>query len=135
MNEQRSYHFKPNPNLPTQYTPTLRNHENFSYSGGAQQGHRLEQNYQQAYVQPKFQEQQQQRDGRGEYQGQKRTQSFKNQMLHFMSENKRILNLHEKRFSDLENFQANTIVFQTNTNATMRNLETQVGQLTLSLQS
>ena len=56
-------------------------------------------------------------------------------MLHFMSENKKILNLHEKRFSDLENFQANTIVFQTNTNATMRNLEIQVGQLALSLQS
>ena len=36
MNEQRSYHFKPNPNLPTHYTPTLRNHENFSYGGGAQ---------------------------------------------------------------------------------------------------
>ena len=42
--------------------------------------------------------------------------------------------MHEKRFSDLENFQANIIVFQTNTNATMRNLETQVGQLALSLQ-
>ena len=38
MNEQRSYHFNPNPNLPTRYTPTLRNHENFSYGGGAQQG-------------------------------------------------------------------------------------------------
>ena len=36
MNEPRSYHFKPNPNLPTHYTPTLRNHENFSYGGGAQ---------------------------------------------------------------------------------------------------
>ena len=36
MNEQRSYHFKPNPNLPTHYTPTLRNYENFSYGGGAQ---------------------------------------------------------------------------------------------------
>ena len=56
-------------------------------------------------------------------------------MLHFLTENKRILNLHENRFSNLENFQANTIVFQTNTNATMRNLETQVGQLALSLQS
>ena len=56
-------------------------------------------------------------------------------MLHFMSENKRILNLHEKRFFDLENFQASIIVFQTNTNATMRNLETQVGQLAVSLQS
>ena len=38
MNEQRSYHFKPNPNLLTHYTPSLRNHENFSYGGGAQQG-------------------------------------------------------------------------------------------------
>ena len=56
-------------------------------------------------------------------------------MLHFMTENKRILNLHEKRFSDFENFQANTIMFQTNTNAIMRNLETRVGQLALSLQS
>ena len=135
MNEQRSYHFKPNPNLPTHYTPALRNHENFSYGGGEQQGPRLGQNYQPAYAQPRFQEQQQQRDNRGDYQGQKRTQSFEDHMLHFMSENKRILNLHEKRFSDLENFQANTIVFQTNTNATMRNLETQVGQLALSLQS
>ena len=35
MNEQRSYHFKPNPNLPTHYTPALRKHENFSYGGGA----------------------------------------------------------------------------------------------------
>ena len=56
-------------------------------------------------------------------------------MFHFMSENIRILNLHEKRFSDLENFQANTIMFQTNTNATMRNLETQVRRLDLSFQS
>ena len=36
MIEQRSYHLKPNPNLPTHYTPTLRNHESFSYGGGAQ---------------------------------------------------------------------------------------------------
>ena len=62
-------------------------------------------------------------------------QSFEDQMLHFMSESKRILNLHEKKFVELENFQANTIVFQTNTNATMRNLETQVGKLVISLQS
>ena len=40
MNEQRSYHFKPNPNFPTHYAPSLRNHENFSYGGRAQQGHR-----------------------------------------------------------------------------------------------
>ena len=48
MNEKRSYHFKPNPNFPTHCTPTLRNHENFSYGGGAQQGHRHRQNCKQA---------------------------------------------------------------------------------------
>ena len=41
-----SYNFKPNNNLPTYYTPAPRNYENFSYGGGAQQGHRLVQNYQ-----------------------------------------------------------------------------------------
>ena len=40
LNEQRIYHFKPNPNLHTHYNPTLRNHENFSYGGGASQGQR-----------------------------------------------------------------------------------------------
>ena len=45
MSEQRSYHFKSNPNLPTHYTPVLRNHENFSYGGGAQQDPRIGQNY------------------------------------------------------------------------------------------
>ena len=56
-------------------------------------------------------------------------------MLHFLSENKRVFNFHEKRFSELENFQENTTVFQINTNASLRNMETQVGQLTLSLQN
>ena len=55
-------------------------------------------------------------------------------MLHFMTENKRILNLHEKKFSDLENFQANTTVFQTNTNASLKNLEIQIGQLAQAMQ-
>ena len=40
LNEQRSYQFKPNPNLPTHYTPALRGHKNFSYGGGASQGPR-----------------------------------------------------------------------------------------------
>ena len=35
VNGNISYNFKPNLNLPTHYTPTLRNHENFSYGGGA----------------------------------------------------------------------------------------------------
>ena len=40
LNANISYNFKPNLNLPSHYTPTLRNHENFSYGGGAQQGQR-----------------------------------------------------------------------------------------------
>ena len=54
-------------------------------------------------------------------------------MLHFMSEKKRILNIHEKIFYELKNFQANTTVLQTNINASLRNLENQVGQLALFL--
>ena len=67
LNEQRSYHFKPNPNLPTHYNPALRNHENFSYGGGASQGLRQGKNFQQGYHPPRFQ--QQQGEQRNEYQG------------------------------------------------------------------
>ena len=35
LNANRSYTFKPNLNLPTHYTPALKNHEKFSYGGGA----------------------------------------------------------------------------------------------------
>ena len=35
LNATRSYNFVPNLNLPTHYTPALRNHENFSYGGEA----------------------------------------------------------------------------------------------------
>ena len=35
LNANMSYTFKPNLNLPNHYTPALRNHENFSYGGGA----------------------------------------------------------------------------------------------------
>ena len=52
VDELRSYHFKPNPNLPTHYSPALRNHENFSFGGGALQGPRHGQNPQQGYQQP-----------------------------------------------------------------------------------
>ena len=58
LNEQRSYHFKPNPNFPTHYNPALRNHENFSYGGGASQDQRQGQNFQQGYYPPRFQQQQ-----------------------------------------------------------------------------
>ena len=49
VNEPRNYHFKPNPNLPTHYSPALRNHENFSYGEGALQGPRQGHNPQQGY--------------------------------------------------------------------------------------
>ena len=51
-----------------------------------------------------------------------------------MSNNKRILNLHKKKISDLENFKANTTVFQANTNASLKNLEMQIGQLAQATQ-
>ena len=56
-------------------------------------------------------------------------------MLTYMSENKRILNLHEQKFGGLIVFQANTTVFQANINASLKNLETQVGQLALAMQN
>ena len=58
LNAKRSYNFKPNLNLPTHYTPALRSHENFSYGGGAQQGQRPGQNFQQHYASLGFQQQQ-----------------------------------------------------------------------------
>ena len=54
-------------------------------------------------------------------------------MLNFMGENKRLLNMHYQKFVELVAFQANTTVFQVNTNAFLKNLETQVGQLALSM--
>ena len=50
-----------------------------------------------------------------------------------MIDNKRILNLHEKKFSNLENFQANTTIFQANTNASLKNLEMWIKQLTQAM--
>ena len=56
-------------------------------------------------------------------------------MLVFMGENKRLLKIHEKKFVELAAFQENTTVFQANTNAFLKNLETQVGQLALAMQN
>ena len=133
MNEP-SYHFKPNPNLPTHYNPALRNHENFSNGGGAAQGPRHGHNPQQGYQQPpRFQQQHQRGEGRNEYQGHRRTQPFEEQRLQFMGDNKRLLHFHEQKFSELEAFKSDTQVFQKNTSASLKNLETQVGQLALSM--
>ena len=56
-------------------------------------------------------------------------------MLSFMGENKRLLNIHEQKFAKLATFQANRNVFQANTNASLKNQETQVGQLALAMQN
>ena len=66
-------------------------------------------------------------------QGQRRSASFEEQMLTFIGENKKLLNIHEHKFADLVAFQANTTMFQANTNASLKNLETQVGQLALAM--
>ena len=136
LGEQRNYHFKPNTNLPTHYHPALRNHKNFSYGGGASQGPGQGQNPPQGYQQPpRFQQQQQGNEQRNEYQGQRRAQSFKEQMLQFMGDNKKLLNLHEQKFAELGATATNFQIFQNTTNASLKNLEMQVGQLALTLQS
>ena len=136
LGEPRIYHFKPNPNLLAHYHPALRNHENFSYGGGASQGPRHGQNPQQGYQQPpRFLQQQQGGENRNEYQGQRRAQPFEDQMLQFMGDNKKLLNLHEQRFAELEASNTNSQIFQKTTNASLKNLETQIGQLALNLQN
>ena len=92
------------------------------------------QNFQEQYASQGFQGQQQ-GSQREENSGQRRSQSFEDQMLTFMGENKRLPNIHEQKFSKLAAFQANTNVFQANTNAYLKNLETQVGQLALAMQN
>ena len=134
VNEPRNYHFKPNPNLPTHYSPALRNHENFSYGGGATQGPRHGQNPQQGYQQPpRFLQQHQGGEGRNDHQHHRRTQPFEEQMLQFMGDNKRLIHFHEQKLSDLEAFKSDPQVFQKNTSALLKNSETQVGQLALSM--
>ena len=54
-------------------------------------------------------------------------------MLNFMGVNKRLLNIHEQKFVKLATFQTNITMFQANTNASLKNLETQIGQLTLNM--
>ena len=56
-------------------------------------------------------------------------------MLAFIRGNKRLLNIHEQKFVELAAFKANTTMFQANTNTSLKNLETQVGQLALSMQN
>ena len=56
-------------------------------------------------------------------------------MLQFMGDNKLLINLHEQKFSKLETFKSNTQIFQANINASLKNLETQVGQLALTFQN
>ena len=52
-----------------------------------------------------------------------------------MGDNKKLLNLREQKFAELGATATNFQVFQNTTNATLKNLETQVGQLALTLQN
>ena len=54
-------------------------------------------------------------------------------MLQFMGDNKRLIHFHEQKLYDLEAFKSDTQVFQKNTSASLKNLETQVGQLALNM--
>ena len=54
-------------------------------------------------------------------------------MLQFMGDNKRLLQFHEQKLSDLEAFKSDTQMFQKNASASLKNLETQEGQLALNM--
>ena len=54
-------------------------------------------------------------------------------MLQFMGDNKRLLQFHEQKLSDLKTFKSDTHMFQKNASASLKNLETQVGQLALNM--
>ena len=56
-------------------------------------------------------------------------------MLQFIGDNKKLLNLHEQKFAELEVSNTNSQIFQKTTNASLKNLETQIGQLALNLQN
>ena len=45
------------------------------------------------------------------------------------------MDIHEQKFAELAVFQANTNVFQANTNVSLKNIETQIGQLALAMQN
>ena len=52
-----------------------------------------------------------------------------------MGDNKKLLNLHEQKFAELEASNTNSQIFQKTTNASLKNLETQIVQLALNLQN
>ena len=56
-------------------------------------------------------------------------------MLQFIGDNKKLLHTHEQKFAELEALKSNTQMFQSNTNASQKNLETQARQLALTLQN
>ena len=56
-------------------------------------------------------------------------------MLQLLGENKKLLNFHEQKFAELEASNTNSQIFQKTTNASLKNLETQIGQLALTLQN
>ena len=60
---------------------------------------------------------------------------LKNRCCSSLGDNKKLLNLHEQKFAELGATATNFQIFQNTTNATLKNLETQVGQLALTLQS
>ena len=56
-------------------------------------------------------------------------------MLQFMGDNKKLLHTHEQKFAKLEALKSNSQMFQSNTNASLKNLQPQVGKLAFTLQN
>ena len=56
-------------------------------------------------------------------------------MLQFIGYNKKLLHTHEQKFVELDALKSNSQMFKSSTNASLKNLETQVRQLALALQN
>ena len=56
-------------------------------------------------------------------------------MLQFIGDNKKLLHTHEQKFIELKALKSNSQMFQSNINASLKNLITQVGQLVLTLKN
>ena len=114
--------FQPNNNLPLHYNPGLRNHESFSYGNQGNFQHAL-QNSSSQYTPPEF-------HGHGapstNFQGHKRSTSFEDTVISLLIDSKKRSDTQDCMLSKVESH-------VTNPTTSIKNMETQLGQLTSAL--
>ena len=112
--ENRNYQFRPNNNLPAHYHPGLRNHENFSYSNPRKALNAPPSGFQgqssSDYTMPV----------------EKRASTLEDNLNAFVNESRKRMEAYDKHFNSLE-------IHCTNMGASIKTLETQIGQLTMAV--